>query len=577
MPRRRFDLLFRPRPWPLPLLLAFAIGAAHALSMLPGGLILGNSDFWAFPRGIVAGGQVDMAGELAGYRYLVQAPWMFPLLHLPNVLPPAGVDAFWLDVVPWLGLLARPLSVGAGGVVNLLGAFLFLALALPGVAMAALLRAAGARGLLAAVAAALLVDPMPSLLIEWGHIALCAQAIVIAALALYVAERRRAGWHNDWREGEPHSWAWVFLLALALLTHLYLFMMAGGLWAAATLEELFEGRRPRALLLLRAALTIGVVVALGVASGILSAQTSSGGSDGFGVGSMNLASPFVPQMSGAIPAMRNFWVGMRVQVMDYPGLGVLLLVAAGVLARLTGRAPGPWYRHWALLAFLLGCVLFALSNRVTLGARVLLEVPLPDRIAYALGAFRASGRFFWPVLYTLIAVALLALLRARWRLVSVAVLAAACVLQVMDSGPLRAAIAASAAAPVPPLFDRARAADLLAPASALMVFPTIGCLYPEPAPLPEPARAAREGRLAQANVELQLLASRQNLPLNTMANPRLAADCAAEAATRRAPLLPGVAYFYLEGAGPAAEQLGGRDPAAVCEKLDWVLACRMPE
>jgi Family of unknown function (DUF6311) len=576
MSPRRFDLLFRPRPWPLPLLLAFAIGAAHALAMLPVGLILGNSDFWAFPRGIVPGGQVDMAGELAGYRYLVQAPWMLPLLHLPNVLPPAGVDAFWLDVVPWLGLVARPLAAWAGGVVNLLGVFLFLALALPGVAMAALLRAAGARGLLAAVAAALLVDPMPSLLIEWGHIALCAQAIVIAALALYVAERRHAGWHNDWHDGQSHSWAWFLLLAFALLTHLYLFMMAGGFWAAATLEEFSEGRRPRARLLLRAVLTIAAIVALALATGILSPQTRSGGSDGFGIGSMNLASPFVPQLSGAIPALREFWVGMRVQVMDYPGLGVLLLVAAGALVRLAGGGPrpGPWTRHWALLAFLLGCVLFALSNRVTLGARVLLEVPLPAKLAYALGAFRASGRFFWPVLYTLISVALLALLRARWRVVSVVVLAAACVVQVIDAGPLRAAIAASAAAPVPPLFDRARAAELLAPASALLVFPTIGCLYPEPVKLPDPMR---ERRLAQANVELQLLASKRNLPLNTMANPRLAADCVGEAATRQAKLLPGVAYFYLEGAAPAAEQLGGRDPAAVCEKLDWVLECRLPE
>ncbi len=564
----RLAALFRPCPGWLALGLALAIGAAHTLAMLPMGVILGTAEFWTFPRGIVAGGQVDMAQELMGYRYLAQAPWMLPLLHVPNITPPDGMNAFWLDPVPWLGLLTRPVEALAGHLVNLLGFFLFAAFALPGVAMAALLRAAGERGLLAAAAAALLCDPMPLLLIEWGHIALCLQAAVIAALALYVAERRRAGWHNDWREGRAHPWAWFFLLALTLLTHLYLFVMVGGIWAAATLENLLERRRwtaPRALA------TLAAIVALGFATGILSPRTLSGGTTGFGIGSMNLASPILPQLSGAIPPLREYWAGMHIQVFDYPGLGVLLLLLAALATRLRhGRdsRSGPWRRHGALLALLLGFLLFALSNRVTLGARVLLELPLPDKLAYALGAFRASGRFFWPLAYALTASGLLVLLRQARRGVALVLLAGLGAVQVVDAGPLRQAIAASIAHPPAPVFDHARAMALLDHATEMLVFPSVGCVAQAVEHGPVASWLATETKLDQANVELQLLAARRNLPLNTVVNSRLPTDCAAEAAMRAAPLRPGVAYVYLDGTAPAA---------AECMAIDWLRACRLPE
>jgi hypothetical protein len=557
-------------PWPsllLALLLAFAIGVAHTLLMLPLPTVLGTGAFWAFPRGIIPGGLVDMGQELMGYRYLAQAPWLLPLLHVPNIAPPAGMNAFWLDPVPWLGLLARPVSALAGHTVNLLGWFVFFAFALPGVALTALLRAAGQRGLSAAAAAALLADPMPSLLFEWGHIALCAQVLVLAALALYVAGRH---------DGARRPWRWALLLGATLLTHLYLFVMVGGIWAAAQVQAALELPAARRRLALQAALTVGAIAALGLLTGILSRDVGSGGTTGFGVFSMNLASPFLPQLSGAIPPLRGYWVGGRSQVLAWPGLGAWLVLLAALA--FAGRR-WPWAlarRHPALALVLLGFVLFALSNRITLGNRVLLALPLPDGLAYALGAFRASGRFVWPVLDAALAAGLLALLRQARRGPALAVLAAACVLQVVDAGPIRAAIAASASHPLAPVLDRAAAAAEIAPATALLVFPSSGCIGQAIDPAAPDPPAQQEARLNQANVELQLLASQKNLPLNTVVNSRLATDCGAEAALRQAGLRPGAAYFYLAGPPPAAAQLGGRDPQAVCRRLGWVLACRIP-
>jgi hypothetical protein len=542
-------VIVRPVAWPWAIALAAAIGAAHTLAMLPLATILGTGPFWIFPRGIVAGGLVDMGQELMGYRYLAQAGWQWPLLHVPNITPPAGMNAFWLDPVPWLALLARLLAPLAGGPPNLLGLFLFAAFVLPGVAMTALLRAAGQRSLLAAAAAALLADPVPSLLIEWGHIALCAQGLTVLALALYVAGRRT----------RPHPWLWLALLATTLLTHLYLFVMVGGIWAASIAQAALDDRAARRRLAIQALLTIAATVALGVATGILSRDTASGGTTGFGVFSLNLASPFLPQLSGAFPRLAGYWVGMRSQVLGWPGIGMWMVVAAVVLA---GARP-PIRRHAALAAVLLAFALFALSDRVTLGARVLLEVPLPDKLAYALGAFRASGRFVWPVTYAALAWGLPTLLRHQRQSLSFAVLAVAVVLQVVDAGPLRTAVAASATHPLAPIFDRARAAGIIGGVRELAVFPSSGCIATL-APSPP-----QEAWLNQANVELQLLASEHNLPLNSVVNSRLATDCAAEARDRQAPLRPGVAYFYLAGPPPPTN-------GAVCAVLDGLLACRLP-
>ena len=557
-------------PWPVALALAFAIGAAHTLLMLPLATVLGTGPFWAFPRGIVTGSLVDMGQELMGFLYLAQAPWTLPLLQVPNIAPPAGMNAFWLDPVPWLALLARPVSWLAGHPVNLLGMFLFFAFALPGVALAALLRAAGQRSLLAAAAAALLADPMPSLLFEWGHAALCAQVLIVAALALYVAGRH---------DGRLRPWPWFFLLALALLTHLYLFVMVGGVWAAAFCQAALARDLPRGRLAAQAGLTVAAMLALGLATGILSGDVRSGGTSGFGLFSLNLASPFVPQLSGVLPPLRSYWVGMPSQVLAWPGFGAALVIAAGLLLvlRQPGAARALWRRHAVLALVLAGFFVFALSNRITLGARVLVTLPLPDAVAYALGAFRASGRFVWPVGDAVLALGLLALLRRAPPAVALAVLAGASVLQLADAGPIRAAIAASAARPLAPVLDRAAAARIVEQASALLVFPSSGCIAQavDPNGLESPAR--QEARLNQANVELQLLAARRNLPLNTVVNSRLATDCVAEAAARRAALRPGAAYVYLDAVPPGPAQLGGRDAAAVCTRLDWLLACRVPE
>jgi hypothetical protein len=367
---------------------------------------------------------------------------------------------------------------------------------------------------------------------------------------------------------------WLGLLVLALLTHIYLFVMVGGIWAASLAQTGLDGRVGARRLLVEAGGVVGCVVALMLLAGMLSRETREGGTHGFGIFSLNLAAPFVPQMSGVIPPLRDYWMGMRAQVFGYPGLGALVVVLAALPA-----LPG-WLRrrgrgHVALLFVLAVFYLFALSNRVMLGGRVLIDIPLPDRLDYVLGAFRASGRFFMPVAYAAVAGAIVLVLQRYRARTALAVLGVAGLLQLVDVGPVREAIAESALHPPAPVFDRARVGAFVARAREVVMFPTTGCID----------RAVADGvvdsrdriALSQATVELQLLAARRNLPVNAVVNSRIATDCDAEAAARAAALRPGVAYFYLTPFVPSPRQIVGHEVGEVCEEVSSLLACRVGE
>jgi hypothetical protein len=560
-PDRLAAAALRPCPLWQALAVSLLIGCLHTALFLPLSVVLGRGPFWVFPVGTVPGSLIDMAQALSGYLALVQTPWALPLLHVPGLAPPAGVNVFWLDAVPWVALLGRLVFTVTGAATNLLGGFLALCWILPGAAMTLLLRAAGQRGLATAAAGAVLVDAAPMLLFEWGHIALCAQCLLIFALALYRTTLRRAA-------GARPPAAWLLLLSLALLTHVYLFAMVGGIWLAALAQQRLSAGPSRTAAAQPMAALLLILALMGV-TGMLSGDLAAGGTRDFGVFSMNLGSPLVPQLSGAIPPLHDYWIGGRSQVFGWTGLGAWLVVLAGLPGLLRGWR-GRLRRHAVLAVVLAGYGLFALSNRITLGSHVLLTVPLPAQLAWVLGTFRASGRFFWPIGYAAIAMGVLGVLRAWRPPLALAILAGVAVVQTIDAAPVRARIAATTSQAYPAVVDRAAATAAIEASQAVMVFPTAGCFNQGGNPAhPDYARL-------QAAVELELIAVRANRPVNSVVRPRLTTDCAAERAEQGRPLRPDTAYFYLAPFTPAPftpAPLTSASPVA-CQAAAGFTLCR---
>jgi len=559
--------LARDRATGVLLLASLVLASVWVLSALPADFVLGTGPYWVSPSG---GSHVavpeDANQVLVAYQGFQRAPWAWPLLRNPNLAPPTGVNIFWMDAAPWVSLLGKLVFTLTGQAVNLLGAFVVLCLVLPGVALTGLVAALGQRSLAAMLAATALGCATPYLWFRWGHIPHSAHVLPILALWLYVADAARGRF----------SLLWPVLLVLALLTNVYLFVMAGGIWAASLARGWWAGALPLPRALGHGALGFGCVLATMVVTGILGPELGSAGADGYGLLSLNLLSPIVPQYSGVIPALRAFRVGNRGQVEGFAwlGMGALLLLLAAVPA-LPGRLRGLVREHWPLLLLFAGFLAFAVSNQVYVASHRILYVPLSEQMVEILGTFRSGGRFFWPVGYMLMAGAVALVARRYTPRIAVPLLLAAALLQLADIMPLRRAVAASAAVEREGGETRRRIQALLATPGEVIVYPSWMCV--EHAAKAGTISGAEREAIQRVGIDIQLAAARAGRKINSVYAARQAwPDCAAEEAAMRATLRHGAHYFYVPDFNPAPAQLPGQGIARVCTLGEGFRHCRVP-
>ncbi len=521
-----------------------AIGIANASSMLPWALVTGQSAFWNFPAGIFPVSYLDMAQALVGYDYFLHAPWHIPVLEVAPLA--GGTNVFWLDTGPLLAIAGKIAAALAGHAVNLYGPYLYLCFVLPGVAMSLVLALLGQRSLVVTIAASILANATPYLLYRWGHITLTSQFFLVFALALYLwSGRRRLGWRE--------TALWAGYLALVLFVNFHLLAMVGGIWAAALAQQRIDRRRTMPWIAAQAVPTMLALIALFALLVPLGHGFAMAGTLDYGKYQMDLLSPVMPQNSGIVPPPYNaVWLHTP-EGFAYLGAGVffLLILSARSLWRAVPRLAA---RHPALLVVFALFFLFALSSTVRIGNYPLLEIPLPRFVQLAFGTFRSSGRFFWPLGYGVVALAIVTTAR-RWPPLQAAlILAVAAFLQWADTRPLRAGIADSAAGPFPTVLDRAQLERLVSSVRAVMVYPSFDCA------MHDESRAAERIFDLRANMQLQLQTARANIPINSVYTSRAQGDCGADQATRDLPPAPGTLYVFLGAAElsrlpPATSQL----------------------
>jgi len=131
--------------------------------------------------------------------------------------------------------------------------------------------------------------------------------------------------------------------------------------------------------------------------------------------------------------------GRGYEVFQYLGVGILLLLGVAiVIARQRPPAPseGDLLRRlrWLLPAYVV-LLLLAVSNFPDIAGHRLPRLPLPDIIAPLLDLVRASGRLFWPIAYTLVLIAILAVYRLGKKQAAT-VLAMLLLVQAIDIAPM---------------------------------------------------------------------------------------------------------------------------------------------
>ncbi|HBK04834.1 MAG TPA: hypothetical protein DDZ81_03100 [Acetobacteraceae bacterium] len=503
---------------PLPLLLAISLLAACVWCawLLDAGFVLGTSAFWRNPHGVIGYGWADMPQTLSGYFYFQRDTWHVPLFQVAKLGAPQGTNIIFTDSIPWVALAGRLLFQATGIPVNLYGIWTVGCLAASAVTMTALVAALGQRNLAAAAMATVAGLCMPELLARWGHTSLMAQFEVPLALIFYVRNRRSG---RPWRLFAQAT----ALSVLALWSHAYLFAMVVSI-VLATIAQAAAGGSLRWRQ--AAGILAGLIVILG---GLihLSGYLQSRGELGTGASgpffSMNLLSPFFPQRSGLLPPFHDTIADgttRQYEGFSYLGGGVLLLLIATMQRQVQTLRNG-LARHPCLLVLLAGCTLFALSNDIYLGTAHILHVPLPLWVLEIASVFRSDGRFFWPVMYALTALAITAAIPLYGRR-GVLLLIAGASLQWVDATPLRQAFAEHTRTQEAPHIDLAAWQAAIRRHDSVRVLPQYFCL--------KPLRWNSE-----VAIHLQLLAALADRPINSVYASRFQADCAAEQRTEATP------------------------------------------
>jgi len=353
------------------------------------------------------------------------APW--PSLHSTLLMAPEGISLALTDGNPLLGLLLRPFAAILPTGLQYLGWWLFDCILLHTGFAAALVRRYAPNPLATWIGAALLTL-MPVLLARFGHVNLCAQWLILWALWIFVDARRAAnpGW-------------WVAVIVAAMLIHPYLLVMVAAIWASAMLRQfvLAPNGKARARMFTDVAVVLAPLLIVPILLGTVGQPILAAG--GYGAFSMALDALWNPNdraYSALLPA-RSLDASQALEGMNYLGVGLILLVVIALAYAVRHRGDQPKddlfpRLAWLLPAFLV-LTLVAIGPRLIWQGEVIATLPMPGRLIQMLDPIRASGRMFWPALYSIALAAIAVACRMRF---ATWVLAGALLIQLVDLVPL---------------------------------------------------------------------------------------------------------------------------------------------
>jgi putative flippase GtrA len=364
----------------------------------------------------------DPATHFLGWHFFRNTPFFqWPLGANPGYGAEMSSSIVFSDSVPLFAFLFKPFSAFLSVPFQYSGIWILLCFILQAVFAWQLLGKVTGDNWLKSLGTGFFIVAPPFLWRLHGHYALMAQWLLLAALLLYLSAK-------------SSNRRWLLLLAIAPVLHLYLLAMVLPIWLADLMKRLLQRettKRQAAVALLSGTVVVAAVMWI---SGYFMLPARASALGGFGVYRMNLLSlidsdvhwsRLLKDQAGGTGDYEGF---------NFLGLGVLLLAVIAATELIRAPLRGMRWRGLVpllIVAFLL--TVFALSNQITLGDRVLLSYPLPAFVQSVVDAFRCSGRFFWPVYYLILLSVLLVIVTRMGRRPAIVLLTTLLALQIFDS------------------------------------------------------------------------------------------------------------------------------------------------
>lgn len=535
--------------------LSALLGAMAALHVFGAEYVAGTSEFWTYPVG-------DAAMMVTGWNHLIHDSWRWPLLRTTLSRGPVGVNVLYFDSIPLASLLSKVGYSFSGAAWNPFGAWHLIQYILQSVFGVLVGRRLGVRSWVGMTGLSLLAMSMSVFVLRYYHEGLNGQFVLLWSMLLYL----RASSRRSVLRTAAESTA---CLLVAALQHPYLFVMAlPGVVAASVRAVRCDWRRGVAAAVLTATATAAMLSTCGYASSKLPPDPG-----GFGLASMNLMSLAVPLQSSILPrlpdASAQDATTVQLDGQNFLGLGLWSLLLLALVADAKNLVRRVW-RHRLFASLLVPLALYAPSNRWYFGQRLLLEYDIPRRLQQLAATFRATGRFFWPVAYALLILAVVVVTR-RYPRRGAAIVLVTGILQVVDGEARVRVVREYVAQPWRRQLDWSSWENSLARVDAVDTYPSYQCwdLWPYPIGL---------GDLLLQEQEIEFMAARAGKRSNGGRAGRLLTDCNAESADGRALLAtrsaPAGHLVVLMKLRFETAELDGLRAELDCEDTKDTLRCR---
>jgi Family of unknown function (DUF6311) len=373
------------------------------------------------PTNIAWLGNGDLATHYLGWVFFSQSGWFFPLGLNPDYGLEFSNAILFSDSNPLLAFLFKPFVSLLPQPFQYFGIWLLACFVLQTWFAWKLIGLVSESIAVRILGAGLFVFAPPMMFRLGGHPNLAGHFLIVAALyfTFHPKLNRR-------------TLIWSLLLSVAALVHAYLMVMVASMWFASLADRLISKRisnRNAAIEFVIVFAAVGVVCCQ--AGYFVVGSGANGGS--FGYYRMNLLSILdASHLSYAlkdIPEAPGDYEGF-----NFLGLGVIFLAICALPTLAAGQhGLGRALRCYPVLLFVLaGLAIFALSNKVGVGAFGF-EYPLPGKVISFASYFRASGRMFWPVFYSIVFTIIFIVVRSNNHRTVVSLLGLALIIQIVDT------------------------------------------------------------------------------------------------------------------------------------------------
>lgn len=337
----------------------------------------------------------DIIQHYSGWLAFRNSPWRFPLGLAENLAVGDGTYITYTDSIPYVAIFFKSIRGLLPKTFQYFGIYTLFCYIMQAYASFSIVHNRTKDFLYSSICSIIFVFSPILMERAFRHTSLGSQWLLLLAIKTYLDHKRQAKNMDYLKYG--------LLLVLAIGIHPYFLPMISIFMIVNCISDVLS-RNKRAIVFVVCSFCVTLLF------GYLIGAIGSGVSTsrwGYGYLSMNINAIINPTSLGGYTWSAFF--KQRPQILgnydgfNYIGAGVLAGVAFVLLNKYLFNCQKEELKtiknHCFLIVACIFCILFAITNQITLDDKIILKFPIAPKIQDLFGIFRASSRMFYPVYY----------------------------------------------------------------------------------------------------------------------------------------------------------------------------------